>query len=409
MSKNTTKRSLLASVFALVLCVAMLVGSTFAWFTDTATTGVNKIQSGKLDVKLMYSKDMKEWAEATDQTQLFNDNALWEPGHTEVVYLKIVNNGSLALKYETEFARNYRVTKGKNVLGNYFYVGDYLKVGTATTGAAFNSREDAWAAIAGSEKALQKGVQLTDGWTVLKAGESTDPFAVVIYMPTTVGNEANAKSKSWVSTIYDLGLEVYASIRKNRPNRFSLRRMAVGPTALESISRYTPKAAAAIRTTPSPGQGSALSFFRPARTQTTKHTTISASVFAEYAKFQIKQNDAWVDWEEAVAVWADKTGKVIINSGDFRQVGVPADHSDHFDLIYADNDATIEINGGTFQCVTPQWTLNCKDGSNAKITVKGGSFYQFDPSNANVGAGEIIVPTGYHVEQNGDWYNVVVD
>ena len=46
MSKNTTKRSLLASVFALVLCVAMLVGSTFAWFTDTASTGVNKIVSG---------------------------------------------------------------------------------------------------------------------------------------------------------------------------------------------------------------------------------------------------------------------------------------------------------------------------------------------------------------------------
>ena len=400
MSKNTTKRSLLASVFALVLCVAMLVGSTFAWFTDTATTGVNKIQSGKLDVKLMYSKDMKEWAEATDQTQLFNDNALWEPGHTEVVYLKIVNNGSLALKYETEFARNYRVTKGKNVLGNYFYVGDYLKVGTATTGAAFNSRENAWAAIAGSEKALQKGVQLTDGWTVLKAGESTDPFAVVIYMPTTVGNEANAKSKSWVSTIYDLGLEVYATQATVESDSFDNTYDENAATVLTRVSTSSD------RIVDKNIQASGKDGTVEVRGGT---TTISASVFAEYAKFQIKQNDAWVDWEEAVAVWADKTGKVIINSGDFRQVGVPADHSDHFDLIYADNDATIEINGGTFQCVTPQWTLNCKDGSNAKITVKGGSFYQFDPSNANVGAGEIIVPTGYHVEQNGGWYNVVVD
>lgn len=52
MSKKTTRRSLLSSVFALVLCVAMLVGATFAWFTDTATTGVNKIVSGKLDVAL---------------------------------------------------------------------------------------------------------------------------------------------------------------------------------------------------------------------------------------------------------------------------------------------------------------------------------------------------------------------
>ena len=76
MRKNTIKRSLLASVFALVLCVAMLVGSTFAWFTDTATTGVNKIQSGKLDVKLTYLTDNNEWKEVTKDTKLFKDGAL---------------------------------------------------------------------------------------------------------------------------------------------------------------------------------------------------------------------------------------------------------------------------------------------------------------------------------------------
>ena len=94
MSKNTTKRSLLASVFALVLCVAMLVGSTFAWFTDTATSGVNKIQSGKLDVKLSYLTDNNEWKEVTKDTKLFKDGALWEPGHTEVAYLKVQNAGA---------------------------------------------------------------------------------------------------------------------------------------------------------------------------------------------------------------------------------------------------------------------------------------------------------------------------
>lgn len=77
MSKKSTKRALLSSVFALVLCVAMLVGSTFAWFTDTASTGVNKIQAGNLDVKLMYSTDMREWKEATADTPLFKDSALW--------------------------------------------------------------------------------------------------------------------------------------------------------------------------------------------------------------------------------------------------------------------------------------------------------------------------------------------
>ena len=83
-NRKSTKRALLGSVVAMVLCLAMLVGATFAWFTDTASTGVNKIQAGNLDVKLMYSTDMQTWKEATDQTKLFDDNALWEPGYTQV-------------------------------------------------------------------------------------------------------------------------------------------------------------------------------------------------------------------------------------------------------------------------------------------------------------------------------------
>ena len=50
-NRKSTKRALLGSVVAMVLCLAMLVGATFAWFTDTASTGVNKIQAGNLDVK----------------------------------------------------------------------------------------------------------------------------------------------------------------------------------------------------------------------------------------------------------------------------------------------------------------------------------------------------------------------
>ena len=67
-----------------------------------------------------------------------------------------------------------------------------------------------------------------------------------------------------------------------------------------------------------------------------------------------------------------------------------------------------EIKGGTFKG-DPQWTLNCQDGSGSVITVKGGTFYKFDPSNANVGAGEIVVPDSFKVVQNGDWYTVVAE
>lgn len=108
MSKKTTRRSLLSSVFALVLCVAMLVGATFAWFTDTATTGVNKIVSGKLDVALEMKNSEDKWVNAEGKTLDFvkaegaeNEKILWEPGCTyKLPDLRIVNNGNLALKYK---------------------------------------------------------------------------------------------------------------------------------------------------------------------------------------------------------------------------------------------------------------------------------------------------------------------
>ena len=69
----------------------------------------------------------------------------------------------------------------------------------------------------------------------------------------------------------------------------------------------------------------------------------------------------------------------------------------------------INIKGGTFKAAQPERTLNCKDGSSAKITVSGGSFYKYDPSHTTLGDSEVVVAAGYHVEQDGDWFNVVAD
>ena len=73
--KKQTKKALIMSVTSMVLCVAMLVGMTFAWFTDTASTGVNKIQAGNLDVEVEYSKDFTTWKKVTDTTKLFEDRS----------------------------------------------------------------------------------------------------------------------------------------------------------------------------------------------------------------------------------------------------------------------------------------------------------------------------------------------
>lgn len=100
---KSTKRALLLSALSLLLCVSMLVGSTFAWFTDSVTSAGNIIQSGTLDVDLVDEQNNSmagqviEFVAADGRAQ---NEILWEPGckyNTEPVY--VVNNGSLALKY----------------------------------------------------------------------------------------------------------------------------------------------------------------------------------------------------------------------------------------------------------------------------------------------------------------------
>ena len=90
------------SALSLLLCLSMLVGTTFAWFTDSVSSGKNRITAGNLDVELEYfvkgeTAAEDKWVTVQDATDLFSDK-LWEPGHTEVVYLKITNAGSLAMK-----------------------------------------------------------------------------------------------------------------------------------------------------------------------------------------------------------------------------------------------------------------------------------------------------------------------
>ena len=101
-NKKATKRALLTSIMALVMCVVMLVGTTFAWFTDTASTAVNKIVAGNLDVDIV-DKSGETLDGKTLNFQDVNDNTdiLWEPGATFFTQgFKIVNKGNLALKYK---------------------------------------------------------------------------------------------------------------------------------------------------------------------------------------------------------------------------------------------------------------------------------------------------------------------
>ena len=109
-NSKSTKRALLTSALALLMCVTMLVGATFAWFTDTASTGVNKIQAGNLNIELQMKDNNGNWVNAEGKTLPFLVNGkipaegtqiLWEPGCTYYVpEVRVVNKGNLAVKFE---------------------------------------------------------------------------------------------------------------------------------------------------------------------------------------------------------------------------------------------------------------------------------------------------------------------
>ena len=102
--QKSTKRALLMSALALIMCFSMLIGSTYAWFSDTASTGVNTIQAGTLDIVLEYKDTDGNWQNAEGTSLAFKDldsNTYWEPGCTyELPAVRVRNNGNLALKYQ---------------------------------------------------------------------------------------------------------------------------------------------------------------------------------------------------------------------------------------------------------------------------------------------------------------------
>ena len=210
-SSKTTKRALISSALAILMCVAMLIGTTFAWFTDTASTGVNKIQAGNLDVELEYkNSDTTGFTKADKNTKVFKEGALWEPGHVEYVVLKVSNAGSLALKYKLGINIANEVGS-TNVYNKEFKLSDYIRFavldGDKTEGSV---DRDALVAAATDSKLIKEGYTAENHLMATGTDNSQKVVTLVVWMPTTVGNEANHKKDATAPSI-DLGISVVAT------------------------------------------------------------------------------------------------------------------------------------------------------------------------------------------------------
>ena len=121
--QKSTKRALLLSALSLLMCVSMLIGSTFAWFTDSVTSAGNKIQAGtlKIDLELLEKNEdgSTKWTSLKDsKAPIFNYDK-WEPGYTDVKILKVENEGTLALKWVAKFVSANDLTELANVIDVY--------------------------------------------------------------------------------------------------------------------------------------------------------------------------------------------------------------------------------------------------------------------------------------------------
>lgn len=225
-AKNT-KRALLSSVMALFLCFAMLLGTTYAWFTDSVVSNNNIIKSGNLDIELEYSHDGENWKTVKGSSELFDKDALWEPGYTEVVYLKLSNLGSLALRYDLG-VNIISETPGINAQGKAFRLSNYIDmavIGRDATDIAFATREDAvdeaMAQLDGELEMVSRAI--VNGYNksgVMEAGADDIYLAMVVYMPTSVGNEANHNGTD-IPEI-NLGINVFATqaVSENEKDSF---------------------------------------------------------------------------------------------------------------------------------------------------------------------------------------------
>ena len=440
-NKRATKRALLTSVMALVMCVVMLVGTTFAWFTDTASTGVNKIQAGNLKMEVTYKNTVGGGFVKVDKAiPVFNNDALWEPGHVEFAVLNVKNIGTLALKYKLGINIANEVGS-TNVDGNAFNLSDYIRFAVLDDDKSSLGRDDLVAAAerVGSKlikEGYTKESQLRTATDTNEALKNDETVTLVVWMPKSVGNEANYKVAEGITApSIDLGINVVATQYMHESDSFgnTYDKDATYPVidlaSLKDAIKNGGNVAvdADVKVSDKDSLAACTIISKPTTLQLNKKITspyemgnnnynFTALTVAADTTINAGENGGIDTKGGAYGINVINGANLVINGGTYYGGGTAVQVQ----------KGTVTINGGHF-AVEPfsdasygyNFLLNCidsayKDGT-AKIIVKGGTFVNFNPANCKAeGAGTNFVADGYKVvpatQTNGDvWYTVVAE
>ena len=411
MNESTkTKKALRGSLFALFLCIVLLIGTTFAWFTDTASTGVNNIQAGNLKVDLQMKDANGSWVSAEGKTIDFvkasgheNEVILWEPGCTyELPVLRVVNKGNLALKYKIKI-NGIQGDEKLNEVINW------------TISDVALDTDHSLAAGATSEDLTIKGHMQESAGNEYQ-GLSIDGISITVYATQdtvendSFGNTYDANAGYPVAKYSDMkkafadggSIAINDNITADESKTAAADRVTVkAPTTLYLGAMYTVP-------------GSLEDSNNWAALYVNKDLTINASSKGGINCLDKTDASASYIGGPYVAHIVGEGITVTVNGGKYYGGGT----------IFNVEKGTLIVNDGFFQ-VAPdvgtkdyRYTLNCIDGNykngTAKIIVKGGTYVNFDPSNNGAeGSGTNFVADGYKVvsETHGSdiWYKVVAE
>ena len=418
-NKRATKRALLTSVMALVMCVVMLVGTTFAWFTDTASTGVNKIVSGNLKVDII-GADSDSHIEKLNFTKAAGaegEALLWEPGCRYLTQgFRIANKGNLALKWKAEINKDNIVDgkvegstiakDGKSLLDVIdFYVVTKATDGTETAVAIENFTGNL-------AKGAESGVYYIKGVMQTSAGNdyqdlTLDGITITVYATQdTVENDSFGKTYDEDATYpvasaaeMKTALATGGIVSVNK----DIKTDNIGDTIADRVIISMPTTLNLDAKIVSPDN------------MGNNNTNFCALIVDADTTINAGENggiDTGTNGGYGINV---RNGAALtINGGSYYGGGTAVQVQ----------KGTLIINGGHFACEpysNPvygyKYLINCidaayKDGS-AKIIIKGGTFVNFDPSDsASENPHGNFVADGYKVvsatQTNGDVWDTVV-
>ena len=415
-NRKATKRALLTSITALIMCVVMLAGTTFAWFTDTAKTNVNKIEAGNLKVDIIGadSDSHIETLKFTKAAGAGGEALLWEPGCRYLTEgFKIANKGNLALKWKAEINKD-NITNGK-VEGSTI----------AKDGKSLLDVIDFYVVKSTDENADAVAIENFTGKLAANVGKS-ETYYIKGVMQTTAGNDYQDL------TLDGITITVYATQDTVEKDSFNDQ---YDKDAQYPITSFADLKAAVEWN----GKYNVTEDLDPDASLIIKNAVVTLNATGKtIANTQNIYNGATYDWSMiSVRGWM---GNLTITGGTFaakandcfvmdvRDGGYLTIEDGKFigneDAIYVEKGTAI-IEGGFFDIQqkhtgsTPEaqykTLLNCNDvnyaAGRAKIIVKGGTFVNFDPSNNPEGVGTSFIADGYKVvsEVHGSdtWYTVV--